>query len=437
MGSTEDSTSDEGKVSANQNNTCDDDEQETKLQEKFEYALQSQELLRQSFKSSISGLSADNIIKLLKELYEFQMKSDEIEKSIRKIEQDIHDGINDEPDDWREHLNQITNHHDDGINAKIEQLTKDIDEQKLKLQEINNHNKKLSCPLLNVIYTPTSDHSQSYPASPNSFHRSSSNSSRSISSLLIRQMSPAVLDLNNDENDSENEEEPIDPNKRPQIDTKIHLANNIVSCLRGPFKIVATGPLSLADALAKGRRVQETIIEAVRRKATEQQPTDHSIKTPFIEITSDWKYEGVNEDAGFNSPSIWMRNPKGRRVLVKTQDLPICAANEWLAYAIGLQIGLPINEVQIAVHEEKLVTLHVDVAHDDEKCVTFLHLPKQRRKKLLTDPILGSMYLFDHIIQNVDRNARNILITIPKSADIEDETTLFKLHLIDHALCFG
>lgn len=47
------------------------------------------------------------------------------------------------------------------------------------------------------------------------------------------------------------------------------------------------------------------------------------------------------------------------------------------------------------------------------------------------------MDLFDRVIQNVDRNQQNILITIPKSSDIEDDSVKMKIHLVDHSACFG
>ncbi|UJR17438.1 hypothetical protein I4U23_004333 [Adineta vaga] len=456
-------------ASLDTNNFMDDvDEQKTRVQEVFEYVFQTHELLKQNLKSLISQLSADDILDSIKGIYEFKMKSDEIDKTVHLIERQIQDCTNEDQEDWREQLITMANNIDDDVNIKIKQLQKDIDEQKLKLAEIISNNMKVlssqeqlrtnlvndnlsvraTSPLMSIVSKSSADQSSSRASTPREFDTVLLSSSPALSGLLVKQMSPGIIDLRNHEISSEDKEDEdiIDPSNRPQCDGKIRLANNIVSCLRGPFKIVATGPLTLADALAKGRHVQETIIEAVKRKATKpndnssddpQQPTKNSIKSPFVEITSDWKYEGANADAGFNSPSVWMRDLQDRRILMKTQDLPICAANEWLAYVLGVQIGLPINQVQIAVYENNLVTLHTDVAGKDEKCLTFMDLTKERGKKLLTDPILGSMHLFDRIIQNVDRNPRNILITIPKTADIEDDATTFKIHLIDHALCFG
>ena len=135
--------------------------------------------------------------------------------------------------------------------------------------------------------------------------------------------------------------------------------------------------------------------------------------------------------------SIWMRNPSGQRILAKIQDLPICAANEWLAYALGKQLGLLVNEVQIAIYENDLVTLHTDVALENEKTISFIDLPQKIRNILLTDPTMECMDLFDHILQNVDRNPRNILITIPNTMINWNDITKLKVHLIDHSSCFG
>ncbi|CAF1525411.1 unnamed protein product, partial [Didymodactylos carnosus] len=49
-------------------------------------------------------------------------------------------------------------------------------------------------------------------------------------------------------------------------------------------------------------------------------------KPAFVEIGPDWTVEGEKLDCGFSSAS--MRDPQGRRVLIKTQDHPLCAANE-------------------------------------------------------------------------------------------------------------
>jgi hypothetical protein len=116
----------------------------------------------------------------------------------------------------------------------------------------------------------------------------------------------------------------------------------------------------------------------------------------------------------------------------------LCAANEWLAYVLGKTLGLPINEVQISIYQNNLVTLHADVENEDEKTITFMDLPKDKRDALMNNPILECMEIFDRIIQNVDRNQQNILITIPKSVDINDENIkIIKVHFIDHASSFG
>ncbi len=47
------------------------------------------------------------------------------------------------------------------------------------------------------------------------------------------------------------------------------------------------------------------------------------------------------------------------------------------------------------------------------------------------------MDLFDHIIQNVDRNQKNILLTMTKTTDIIDQNTKVKIHFIDHGASFG
>ena len=210
---------------------------------------------------------------------------------------------------------------------------------------------------------------------------------------------------------------------------------------RSPLKVMIDGPRHVVDSWAQGKHISESVLLAVKqglarqRQLESENNTDkHLLKPVFGEITSDWKLEGANPDRGFSSASLWMRDPQGRRILVKIQDHPLCAANEWFAYAFGEFIGLPVNEVQIATYENNLVTLHADVTGDDEDVFTFMELPKSTRKTLLTDPMMESMYLFDHVIQNADRNPRNILVTRPKAAD---GAATIRMHLIDHSACFG
>jgi hypothetical protein len=50
---------------------------------------------------------------------------------------------------------------------------------------------------------------------------------------------------------------------------------------------------------------------------------------------------------------------------------------------------------------------------------------------------MQSMDLFDHFIQNVDRNPTNILITISNKTNIYDQNAKLKIFLIDHSSCFG
>ena len=221
------------------------------------------------------------------------------------------------------------------------------------------------------------------------------------------------------------------------ITHKIQFSNNAVRWIRGPIKVIFDGTMHVFDTLAKHTHMNSSVVRAVAHGLAKKNQSTMTKQSAFIEITSEWTYIGKNRDQGFNSESIWMLDPQGRRILAKTQENPLCAANEWLAYVLGSALDLPLNEVQITVHQNKLVTLHTDVNRGNERTMTFMELPKQVRKNLLTHPILGRMDLFDHIIQNSDRNLRNLLITIPNTADINDPNVKMKIHLIDHASCFG
>jgi hypothetical protein len=193
------------------------------------------------------------------------------------------------------------------------------------------------------------------------------------------------------------------------------------------------------DLLAQGTHINETCLHAVKKglEKQSQQTMNNAIRPAFADINSEWKLEGENVDRGFSSLTLWMRNSQNQRVLIKIQEHPLCAANEWLAYALGKFLGLPVNEVQIGLYENSLVTIHTDVAAEDEKTVSFMDLPRPKRKALLTDPIMERMDIFDRIIQNNDRNQQNILITLPKTTDINDDSAKVKIHLIDHSNCFG
>ena len=236
----------------------------------------------------------------------------------------------------------------------------------------------------------------------------------------------------------------IDSSRTQSSTRKIHLANHFLNRLRGPFKIVIAAPIRVAEVCTQGMHVSDTVVQAVKQglarqnqSLIEQPGIQNSIEPTFAEITEDWTYEGKNSDRGFSSKSIWMRDPRGRRILVKTQDHPMCAANEWLAYTLGQALGLPVNEVQIAIYQNELVTLHTDVSNGHEKAITFINFPKHIRKTLSADPTMARMVLFDQIIENVDRNPRNVLVSMSKTDPLDSPNKKWKIHLIDHSSCFG
>ena len=231
-------------------------------------------------------------------------------------------------------------------------------------------------------------------------------------------------------------EEGMDSTRKQRIAREIHLANHFLNWLRGPFRMIIDAPIRIVEIYTRRIHVNDTIVQAVRQGLVSQK--QNVMDTPaFASITADWTYEGKNADRGFSSTSVWMRDPSGRRILVKTQDHPMCAANEWLAFVFGQALGLPVNEVQIAIYQNKLVTLHTDVANEHGKATTFINLSKDRRHLLAADPVMVRMDLFDHIVENVDRNPRNILITMSNAHTRDHGTQRQKIHLIDHSSCFG
>ena len=451
---------------------------QNKLQKQFEHMLNNQDLLSQRLKSFISQLSADAILDLIKQIYEFKMKSDEVEKTMNILQQQLQALLNDDRQDLINQLSLQANRSESDQNCYFEndilRLRKDIKQLKLNLKEIynyaqitvsqedvmsaqsNSQSDTNESPLSNLVTSNKNNQLQHVDGTPKNSITERGRDSSARSKLLLKQVSPSILDINDDElNITEipngtypgEEEEMIgvfDSNTAPSNGRKVRLANNIVTYLRGPLKVMVDGTMHAVEAFTEEAHASDNIVKIVnqglagqKQIAMKQEDASNPIKPAFEEVTSDWKYEGKNADRGFSSISIWMRNPQGRRILIKIQDHPLSAANEWLAYALGKLLGLPVNEAQIGIYQNALVSLHTDVAHENEKTLTLMDLPNKLRKTLLTDPIIKSMDLFDHIIQNVDRNPRNILITMPNTATKDDETTKMKVSLIDHGSCFG
>lgn len=461
------------------------------LAERIEQIVKMYNLLNEKFKSLLSELSREIILDLIKQIYEFQTKLKEIENTTDLIQNNLRDLCHQEKNNFKTQPITTTNEiYDDRtyyLENNIDCLKKDVEKLELKLKEINdyfpktkleerlkaqqlktvsnNEVKTIKSPPLSIMSSNECNNSSSNSDNPIFADKSKLDYNSVLFNMVLKLRSTPSLDQNENEitvseteneayeeekekGEGEEEEATVligsDSETEPKVSRKIHLSNNIVRWLRGPFKIMVDGTMHVVDLCAQGKRMNSNVIEAVKRGLIrqkqiilEQKPVYSSIKPAFTEITSNWTFEGENVDRGFSSVSIWMRDSQDRRVLVKTQDHPLCAANEWLAYVLGQLIDLPVNEVQIAIYEDKLVTVHADVAQENEKTISFMDLPKHIRKKLFTDATMARMDLFDHIIQNVDRNERNILITMPSTTDMVDDTTKLKMHLIDHASCFG
>lgn len=362
-------------------------EHQKKLQEQFEYVIHIQYLFKQNLNSLISQLSRNNKLDSKKQIDQFKIKSSEIEKTINIIQKHLQDVTH---EDKQELKNKSQSDNIDYLENDIQHLTKDIEELNSKIEEINQ--------------TEPSKHKE------------------------------------------EEEEEMIgviDSNTTSKVTHKVRLSHNYIRWIRGPAKVLINGMTHATGKYTQRKNISDAVVQAVKQglikqkqNTMEQQSNNNSLKPVFTEITSDWIFEGENADPGFISASIWVRDPQSRRILVKTQGHPLSAVNEWLAYALGKTLHLPVNEVQIAIYQNKLVSLHTDIAYENEKTITFMELPKQKRKTLLTYPIMESMDLFDHIIQNVDRTPRNILTTMPNATTVIDDTATLKIHLIDHSFCF-
>lgn len=350
------------------------------LQEHFEYITHIQQLLKQNLKTILSQLPAEQARQL-------KTKSNEIEQTATTIQKRLEHLINTD----NQNCKQFDPDQNDYLENNIEQLRKDIEEFAAQLEEIDEDDD-----------TNDNDPMQT------SQHVNETGERKGV----------------------------IGSNTTSRITRKIRLAHNYIRFIRGPAKKMVNGVTHVTEAYTQRKDIDESILQAVRQGLTKQK-TNQSHNSTFAEITSDWKYEGENVDRGFISASLWMRDPQGRRILAKIQGHPLSAVNEWLAYVIGESLDLPVNRIQIGIYQNKLVTLHTDVAHENETTTTFMDLPKLTRKILLTYPIMGSMDLFDHVIQNVDRTARNILITMPETSALASDPSYMKIHFIDHSFCFG
>ena len=439
-------------------------EHHTRLEEHFDYVRQTQYSLIQKLNSLISQLTADDMLDLMQEIYEFQTHASEIDRTVQSIQEQLQNLINEDKQDLEKTTvivtHELDSEQDNDLESDIECLRKDIEALRSEIETLSTNAE--SNHSLRATTSSTSDRRS---ARKNSYLRALKDLSRLsfsqpvddntvLSHLILKQMSPSIVDLDESELTSTDEEMDtsfdddtigvIDTNTTATVRRKIRLSNNIVKWLRGPIKVMIDGTLHAAEMYAQDTPISDTVVQAIdrglaapRQSVTEQSTNNNSLKPLFAEITADWIYEGKNADSGFSSASSWMRDLEGRRILVKTEEHPMCAANERLAYTLGRLLGLSVNEVQIAIYQKALVTLHTDVTRENEKIVTFMDLPKQMRRMLLKDPTMESMDLFDHITQNVDRNPRNILITMPKSTGPNDEPERLKIHLIDHSSCFG
>ncbi|CAF0892669.1 unnamed protein product [Adineta steineri] len=426
---------------------------ENKIAEDIEYLISKQNIFNEQLKLFLSKLSANDILNLIKYIYQFKIKSDFIEKQILSIKNQYETIFNQKKSNHEN--NQIENENFYNIEDFIQAIKKDLQIIFTKFQQISAFNSK---DLLEK-QTDNQNLSQKQTSHLQYLVKNSLNHSQSSSNELQKQISSPPVDSNKDQHfsdDSDNEfysveEEEDEDNsdddddgikkssdsiKSPVANSKIRLSNNIVRWLRGPFKLVVNGTMHAVDVCAQGTHISENVLKAVKRGLEKQSNNNNNNKT-YVDINSDWIYEGENTDRGFTSPSIWMKNPLGERVLIKIQEHPLCAANEWIAYVLGDLLNLPVNQVQIGIYKNELVSVHKDVALENEKTLTYMDLPKDIRKLLLSDSRLECMDLFDHIIQNVDRNQRNILITLPKTDEISDDLKKFKIHLIDHSSCFG
>ncbi|CAF3752583.1 unnamed protein product [Rotaria sp. Silwood1] len=391
--------------------------------------------------------STDTTLDLEKQIHEFKTKSEDIEKRINLIQQQLHDIIYQDKQNLTKQLITMTNglehYQNDCLENDIEQLRKDIEGLKSNLDEINHENQTMKSSSTNFVSTNEENRLQFVVGISRNSAIQHADDTTALSHRYLKQMSPSILNINESERVLTEEEEMIGVinfNTTSRVSHKIHLSHNYIRWIRGPAKIMIHGITHVADVYTQGMHISDAVAQAVKQGLDKQKQnamTKNSLKSAFAKITPDWMFEGENADRGFISASIWMRDPQGQRILVKTHGHPLSAVNEWLAYILGRSLGLPVNEVQIAIYLNKLVSLHADIANENEKIITFMELPKQTRKSLLTYPIIESMDLFDHIIQNVDRTPRNILITMPNTTAITDDTSTWKIHLIDHAFCFG
>lgn len=223
-----------------------------------------------------------------------------------------------------------------------------------------------------------------------------------------------------------------------------NLLRAMVDCwYQKPGKVVKQALGRVMDTVVPLPLAESAIVRAIELRLTSEKVARvtrqgisavHAEVAPaFTDLTHGWQVLGDNSERGLSNASFWARDPQGQRVMIKIQNLPEGSANERLAFSLGTALGLPVNEVQLGLWEGQVVSLHRDVAREGEQALAIVDLALQERLAATSDPRLAQMELFDQVIQNTDRNPRNILVVKPRAG----ESTPLRLYLIDHTNAFG
>ena len=323
------------------------------IQRHFERIIHTQKTLYKKSKSVISQLSVDSILHLIGQIYHFKMKSDAIEKTIQRMEQQIENlnngNMQRSTDQSIAMSNGLEFDPENCLENIIGQLRQDIKELKIKFNEISNDNEGRTESMQsrmsdrNGAVKSQSEVTQSvgqerpFQSIENTLNKDSaarSNCTSSLTRLLFKQLSSTMLDSDEAENETDpqaqeedNEETVvvIDSNTTPRVAKQIRLSNNIIRLVRGPFKTILDDTMHAIDVYTEEINTSNVVVAAVKqgwdkqkRMAIAEQMNRNALKPPFMEITSDWMFEGTNANQGLSSRTIWMRNPQGQRILIKT-----------------------------------------------------------------------------------------------------------------------